>query len=106
MFEDLANGVIPNETEYGAKSTMTAILGRLATYSGNQLKWKDAIASEVSLSDVDALQSMDSSAPLIPDENGRYPIARPGDASVKVIDWNLPKKKQKNKNKKRPKKKA
>jgi predicted dehydrogenase len=87
LFEDLANGKIPNETEYGAKSTMTAILGRLATYSGKELQWDDAIASEISLADVDSLKTMADLAPLTPDENLRYAIARPGDSSVVVIDW-------------------
>ena len=34
LFQDLREGVIPNEAEYGAKSTMTSIFGRLATYTG------------------------------------------------------------------------
>ena len=87
LFEDLANGIIPNETEYGAKSTMTAILGRLATYTGQQLDWKDAIASEISLADVDSLKSMETQAPLLPDDDLRYPIPRPGSSIVEVIDW-------------------
>jgi len=87
LFEDLANGKIPNETEYGAKSTMTAILGRLATYTGQELQWEDAIASDISLADVASLKSMDDQSPLVPDDQLRYPIARPGDSSVPVIDW-------------------
>jgi myo-inositol 2-dehydrogenase/D-chiro-inositol 1-dehydrogenase len=38
-----------NEGHNGAMSTMTAILGRLATYSGQQLSMDDALASEISL---------------------------------------------------------
>ena len=92
LFEDLANGKIPNETEYGAKSTMTAILGRFATYTGKELKWDDAIASNISLADVDSLKSLEDAAPLVPDENLRYPIAKPGNSSVTVIDWEPDKK--------------
>ncbi len=38
-----------NEGEYGAKSTMTAIFGRMATYSGAELKWDEALASNIKL---------------------------------------------------------
>jgi myo-inositol 2-dehydrogenase/D-chiro-inositol 1-dehydrogenase len=38
-----------NEGEYGAYSSMTAILGRMATYSGKYVRWDEAIASELSL---------------------------------------------------------
>ena len=87
LFADLRAGVIPNEAEYGAKSTMTAIFGRLATYTGKELRWDDAINSKVSLCDVDALTSMDDTPPLKPDENGRYPVARPGISDKEIIDW-------------------
>jgi len=33
-----------NEGEFGAKSTMTAILGRMCTYSGKYINWDDALA--------------------------------------------------------------
>ncbi|MEM7456540.1 MAG: Gfo/Idh/MocA family oxidoreductase [Planctomycetota bacterium] len=90
LFADLANGIIPNEAEYGAKSTMTSIFGRLATYTGMELKWEDAINSDVSLCDVDVLTGMDNTPPLEPDENGKYWVPTPGAEWDKgeVIDWN------------------
>lgn len=87
LFADLANGVIPNEAEYGAKSTMTSIFGRLATYTGKELSWQDAINSNISLADVDSFKSMQDEAPLLPDENGNYEIAIPGQNIDRVIDW-------------------
>ena len=99
LFADLQNGIIPNETEYGAKSTMTAILGRLATYSGKELRWEDAINSNVSLCNVDALTSMDDDAPVQPDENGNYPCPRPGIGASDIIDWK-PSRRKKKKSKK------
>ena len=41
LFAAIRDGDIHNEGEYGAKSTMTAILGRMATYSGKMVKWDD-----------------------------------------------------------------
>ena len=49
LFRVIRKGEIPNEGEYGAMSTMTSILGRMATYSGKNIKMSDALASELSL---------------------------------------------------------
>ncbi len=86
MFADILDGKIPNEAEYGAKSTMTAILGRLATYSGVQVEWDKAINSKISLGDVDSFHSFDDEPPVKPDANGRYPIAVPGAGKKDVIE--------------------
>lgn len=87
LFAALQEGVIPNETEYGAKSTMTAIFGRMATYSGKEIHWKDAIESDIQLCDVDKLVNFDSPAPIHPDEDGNYPVAIPGKNVQKVCEW-------------------
>ncbi len=78
LFADLRAGKIPNEAEYGAKSTMTAIFGRLATYSGKMLDWDTAINSDIKLADVDSMTSFEDKAPLQPNERGGYDIAVPG----------------------------
>jgi myo-inositol 2-dehydrogenase / D-chiro-inositol 1-dehydrogenase len=87
MFADIAAGKIPNEADYGAKSTMASIQGRLATYTGLPIDWDKAINSQISLCNVDALESMDSEAPVQPNEEGRYPIPMPGSSKKDVIDW-------------------
>ena len=65
-----------NEAEYGAKSTMTSILGRMATYSGQSIAWDDAIASDLSLAP--GRYAWDAAPPSVPDADGRYPIPTPG----------------------------
>ncbi len=101
LFANLAQGILPNEAEYGAKSTMTAIFGRLATYSGLELDWESAINSDVTLAEnLAALENLESEAPLQPDENGKYPVARPGAGAGEIIDWEP--KKSGRKKKKRP----
>ncbi len=82
LFRDLRAGKIPNEAEYGAKSTMTSIFGRMATYSGQQIKWDDAINSELALADVDNLKSMDNEAPVKRNDDGSYPCPIPGESKV------------------------
>lgn len=57
-------------------STMTSILGRLATYSGKEVTMKDALASDVSL--MPERFAWDADPPVLPDGEGRYPIPMPG----------------------------
>jgi predicted dehydrogenase len=65
-----------NEAENGAYSTMTAILGRMATYSGRVVSWGEALASNISLAPAELDWKADP--PTMPDEEGRYPIPTPG----------------------------
>ncbi|MEC3905666.1 Gfo/Idh/MocA family oxidoreductase [Tamlana sp. 2201CG12-4] len=67
-----------NNAEYGANSTMSAILGRMATYSGKQITWEQAMNSNYQIvPDEDSL-SWDSLPPTICDDSGNYPIPTPG----------------------------
>jgi len=65
-----------DDTEKGANSTMTAILGRMATYSGQLFTWDQAMATDLKL--VGELNSFNDEAPVLPDSNGIYPVAIPG----------------------------
>jgi hypothetical protein len=64
------------DAENGAKSTMTAIMGRMATYSGQIIEWEKAINSGLSLQP--QRYAFDAQPPVLPDANGFYPIATPG----------------------------
>ena len=72
----IRNSIPYSEAEYGARSTMTSILGRMATYSGKIVKWDDAIAKGPSL--MPEVFAFDAKPPTVPDENGKYPIPMPG----------------------------
>ncbi len=78
----LRRGDLPNEGDYGAMSTMTSILGRLATYSGQNISMEDALKSTLREADVDSLHVMADKAPVLPDAEGRYPVAVPGVTKV------------------------
>ena len=82
LFPDLRAGRIPNEADYGAMSTMTAILGRMATYSGKEISMVDALASEVVVSHTDDFTSFADTPPVVPDARGRYPLPMPGKTVV------------------------
>jgi myo-inositol 2-dehydrogenase / D-chiro-inositol 1-dehydrogenase len=71
-----------NEAERAAKAGMTGILGRMAAESGKLITWEEAMASDLELAPgLDDL-TMDSPAPVMPDDNGNYPIAMPGFTNV------------------------
>jgi hypothetical protein len=76
LFDAIRNNKSHNEAVYGATSTMTGILGRMATYSGKVVTWDEAIASKQQLT-VDA-ETWDAASRTQPDSSGRYPVAIPG----------------------------
>jgi myo-inositol 2-dehydrogenase / D-chiro-inositol 1-dehydrogenase len=84
LFASIRKGEIPNEGDYGALSTMTSIMGRMATYTGKQLKWDDCLNSKVALANFDAINNFQDEAPLKP-ENGKYWIPTPGQDTELVV---------------------
>ncbi|QDU57696.1 Gfo/Idh/MocA family protein [Aeoliella mucimassa] len=80
LFASIRSGNPLNEAEYGAHSTMTAILGRMVTYSGKVITWEEAMNSSVDLSPKE--YAWDATPPVVPDEEGRYPIPEPGKTQV------------------------
>ncbi len=80
LFHAIRTGAEYNEGDNGAMATMVAILGRLCTYSGKQIEMKDALASNLSLAPKQ--YSWDAEPPVLPNEDGYYPIAMPGTTKV------------------------
>ncbi|MCH8829159.1 MAG: Gfo/Idh/MocA family oxidoreductase [Planctomycetes bacterium] len=50
LFAGIRNGQPLNNAEYMAKSTLLAIMGRMATYTGQAVTWKQALNSQEDLS--------------------------------------------------------
>ena len=80
LFDAVRNGKPHNEAEYGARSTLTAIMGRMAGYSGQQIHLQDALESNVNLSPERI--AWDAEPPVLPDADGDYPVAIPGVTKV------------------------
>ena len=77
LFEAVAKGEYKfHDAERGAKSTMTSLLGRMATYSGQMIEWDKAINSGINI--MPKVYAFDAEAPVLPDANGLYPVAVPG----------------------------
>ena len=64
------------DAENGAKSTMTSILGRMATYSGQVVEWDKALNCGLNLQP--EKYAWDAMPKTLPDENDKYRQALPG----------------------------
>lgn len=72
----IRNGTKYCEGWHGAASSMTAVLGRLATYSGKIVKWDEAV--QKGTTEFPTKLAWDAPAPVSPDAEGNYPIPIPG----------------------------
>ena len=78
LFDAIRNDKPYNETERSAKSCLTAIMGRMACESGQQITWEEALASNVQLAPGLENYTWTSNPPAVPDSTGKYAIAIPG----------------------------
>ena len=76
LFKSIRSGGQIDDTEYGATATMTAIMGRMATYSGKLIEWESAMNADEKL--VPDNLSWGSTAPVLPDDQGKYKVPVPG----------------------------
>ena len=68
------------EGDYAAASGMTAVLGRMATYSGQLIGWEKATQSKIALAP--ERYAFDAAPPTVADAAGCYPVAMPGVTKV------------------------
>ena len=76
LFASIRAGKPLNEGEYGAKSSLTAVMGRMATYTGKIITWEEALNSQVNL--MPDSFTWDAKPKSLPNAEGFYPIAMPG----------------------------
>ncbi len=76
LFRAIREGQPINNGLYMAYSTLWAILGRMATYTGQTITWDQALNSQEDLSP--ERYAWDAQPPVLPDERGNYPLAMPG----------------------------
>jgi hypothetical protein len=65
-----------NEAGRSAISTRTAIMGRMATYSGKMIEWDQAFNSQLDLGP--KVFGWEAEPPILPGPDGFYPVAVPG----------------------------
>lgn len=80
LFASIKAGGVINDAEHAAKTTMTAILGRMATYSGQLITFDDALNKGRNL--MPSEFSWDTQPKVMPDADGKYRIPVPGVTQV------------------------
>ena len=76
LFKSIREGKVIADAENGAMSTLTAILGRMATYTGKKITLEQAMNSKLQLMPEEV--TWDTLPPSLPDVNGKYAIPTPG----------------------------
>jgi len=66
--------------DHGATASMTAVMGRMATYSGKVVTWDEAVKSALRLAP--QRYAMNADPPVLPDAQGDYAAAIPGVAKA------------------------
>ena len=85
LISSLPNQARPNEGQYAAESTMSAIMGRMATYSGKELTWRQCYQSSLAQADLGSLRSLADPPPVLPSADGSYEVLQPGDEISKIL---------------------
>ena len=76
LFASIRNGGVISDAENGAMSTLTAILGRMATYTGKKITLEEALNSKLQL--MPETVTWKTTPPSLPNKDGYYPIPVPG----------------------------
>ncbi len=79
LFKAIRSGT-PVVNDYGVNSSMVAILGQMAVYSGQQITWEDAYKSDFHFGPPTG--DFTTQPPVLPDEKGNYPVPEPGKYKV------------------------
>jgi len=76
LFRSIREGKPINNGIYMANSTMVAVLGQIACYTGRKVTWDEAMKMTYTFGPDQCSLEMDP--PVVPDEDGVYPVAIPG----------------------------
>lgn len=80
LFDAISKGEYKfKNAEYAAHTTMTAIAGRLATYSGQEINLSEARNSGLNIHPEE--YTWDATPPVLPGPDGLYPAAIPGETN-------------------------
>ena len=76
LFAAIRAGKVINNGDYMCQSTLIAILGRTAGYTGQEITWEQMTQSKLDLSP--ARYAFDAVPPTLPGPDGKYAVAIPG----------------------------
>lgn len=76
LFDSIRGGKPLHNGDYMFTSSMLAILAQMVCYTGQEITWEKAMASQSSFTP--KAYSFDATPPVLPDKNGQYPAPMPG----------------------------
>ena len=76
LFAAIKSNTPYSEADNGAKSSLTAILGRMSTYTGKEISWEDALNSQTDT--MPKVLAWDAEPIVRPMDSGLYQLAVPG----------------------------
>jgi len=84
----IRNDTPKNDAYYGATSSFSSVLGRLATYSGKTWNYDDAIKLDYRL--MPENPTWETTPPVMPDDNGTYPLPMPATFRIRSVTTPVP----------------
>jgi len=78
LIESVRRGEPINSGYHMANSTMVAVMGQLACYSGKALTWEQVSQADFQFGPPPEESSFQTPPPKVPDETGNYPLPKPG----------------------------
>lgn len=78
LIDAIRNGKEHNEVERGVAASLVTSMGRMAAHTGQEITYDQMLNSDHVMAPGVENLTMESDSPLMPDENGRYPIPEPG----------------------------
>ena len=67
-----------------AKSTMVTVLGQLAVYTGQPLRFEEVAAMDFAYRPLPEDTTLTMEPPTLPDATGNYPLPKPG---ITNLEW-------------------
>jgi predicted dehydrogenase len=78
LIDAIRNNKPHNEVERGVAVSVVTSMGRMAAHTGQEVTYDQMLNSQHVMGPGVEKLTMESDSPLMPDENGRYPIPEPG----------------------------
>ena len=78
LFQALRKGERLDSGDYAAKSSLMAILGQVACYTGKMITWDEIYNSKFEFKPLFADCAAGMAPPVLPDTEGNYPVPIPG----------------------------
>ena len=79
----IRNDTPKNDAYYGATSSFSSVLGRLATYSGKTWKYDDTLQLDFRTMPEDP--TWETTPPTVPDKDGNYPLPMPATFKIQSV---------------------